>query len=93
MRETVASCLHEGFKLTTDHEDIKKLQVTFCELLEEENKTVAAALASHIDVIIVKYANAHAISQVKVADPGDSPSNAADKYSFQHSNTIMYDSV
>jgi len=52
MRETVAACLHEGFKLTSDHEDIKKLQETFCELLEEENKTVAAVLAENIDVII-----------------------------------------
>lgn len=25
MRETVAACLHEGFKLTSDHEDNKKL--------------------------------------------------------------------
>ena len=62
MRETVAACLHEGFILTSDQEDNKKLQVTFCELLEEENKTVASALAANIDVIIKKYANAYAVS-------------------------------
>lgn len=52
MRETVAACLHEGFKLMSDDEDISKLQVTFCELLEEENNTVACALGLNIDVII-----------------------------------------
>ena len=53
----MAACLHEGFKLTGEDEDCKKLQVTFCELLEEENKTVASKLAEHIDVIIKRYAN------------------------------------
>ena len=68
IRKTVAAALHEGFKLTGDDEDCKKLQVTFCELLEEDNKEVAAALAENIDVIIKKYANKHAISQVIVAE-------------------------
>ena len=45
--------MHEGFKLTSDDEDCKKLQVTFGELLEEDNKEVAAALAENIDVIII----------------------------------------
>ena len=85
MRETVGRCLHEAFKMTSEQEDIKKLQNTFCELLEEENKTVAAALAEHIDIIIIKYANQYTVSQVK-DEPDASPSEK--EFGFNHSNTL-----
>jgi len=49
---------------------------------------VAAALAEHIDVIIVRYANKHAINQVQVGDPEASPKDSVDKYHFIHSNTL-----
>ena len=62
--------------------------MTFGELLEEENKEVAAALAEHIDVIIVRYANKHAINQVQIGDPEASPKDSVDKYNFIHSNTL-----
>lgn len=81
----MAACLHEAFQMTTDQEDIKKLQNTFCELLEEENKTVAAALAAHINIIIVKYANQYTVSQV-TDEPDPSPSEK--DLPFCHSNTL-----
>ena len=71
--------------MTTEQEDIKKLQSTFCELLEEENKTVTAALAAHINIIIVKYANQYTVSQVK-DEPEASPMEK--DLPFCHSNTL-----
>ena len=48
MRTMAASCLHEGFLLATPTEDIKKLQMALCELLEEENKPIVLALIPNI---------------------------------------------
>lgn len=54
-------------------------------MLEEENKTVAAALAEHINIIIVRYANQHTVSQIKDEIEG-SPKDK--DLPFMHSNTL-----
>jgi hypothetical protein len=88
MRTMAASCLHEGFLLATPMEDIKKLQMTLCELLEEENKAIVLALLPNIKTLITKYCNEHAISLI--IDPTPAGENTPTKGNFgmiQHSNT------
>ena len=54
-------------------------------MLEEENKTVAAALAEHINIIIVRYANQHTVSQIKDEIEGSPKEH---DLPFKHSNTL-----
>ena len=52
MRVITAACVHEGFKLTKDSEDIRKLQDTVLELLQDDNKEVIQALVTNLHEII-----------------------------------------
>ena len=62
MRTVAASCIHEGFLLASPMEDIKKLQMTFLELLEEDNKDIILALVPNIKTLIERFCNEHAMS-------------------------------
>lgn len=57
-----ASCLHEGFMLVSPLENIKKLQMTLLELLEEESKDILLALIPNIRTLIERFSNEHAIN-------------------------------
>jgi hypothetical protein len=62
MRVVAASCIHEAFMLTSPLENIKKLQMTLLELLEEENKDILLALIPNIRTLIERFSNEHAIN-------------------------------
>ena len=62
MRTVAASCLHEGFLLASPMEDIKKLQMTLLELLDEENKDIILALVPNIKTYIDRFCNDWALS-------------------------------
>jgi len=62
MRAVAASCLHEGFLLATPMENIKKLQMALCELLEEDNKDIILALLPQMRTLISSYSNEHTIN-------------------------------
>ena len=57
MRVITAACLHEGFLLTSPMEDIKKLQISLLELLDEENKEIMLALIPNIRTLIERFCN------------------------------------
>ena len=57
MRTIAASCLHEGFLLASPTEDIKKLQMTLLELLDDETKEIMLALIPNIKILIERYMN------------------------------------
>ena len=65
MREITAACLHEGFKLSKDSDDIRKLQLTLLELLQDDNKTVIQALIDNLNEVISRYCNTHAQNLVQ----------------------------
>lgn len=52
MRTITAACIHEAFLLASPMEDIKKLQVTLLELMEEENKDIMLALIPNARTLI-----------------------------------------
>ncbi|MFO0117384.1 MAG: hypothetical protein ACK521_07135 [bacterium] len=52
MREVVAACIHEPFLLRSDDEDINILQMIVCELMEENERKVATALAPNLHIVI-----------------------------------------
>jgi hypothetical protein len=52
VREVVAACIHEPFLLRADDEDINILQMIVCELMEENERKVATALASNLHIVI-----------------------------------------
>ena len=98
MRTVAAACLHEGFLITQPEEDIKKLQQTLCELLEEDNKDIILALIPNIKTLIERYCNEHALSLLPDAPAanGDSTptkggagSNTAGGFGLAHSNTLV----
>lgn len=61
-------------------EDIKKLQVTLLELMEEENKDIMLALIPNARTLIQKYCNEHAISQIP--DPKDNGDSSPNKGNY-----------
>ena len=86
MRVITAACLHEGFLLTSPMEDIKKLQISLLELLDEENKEIMLALIPNIRTLIERFCNEHAMSQLPDTNPtGDNTPTKA--YGLSHSNT------
>lgn len=48
MRTITAACLHEGFLLATPMENIKKLQLTLLELLDEDSRDIMLAIIPNI---------------------------------------------
>lgn len=62
MRGITAACIHEPFLLASPMEDIKKIQVTLLELLEEDNKDIMLALIPNARILTEKFCNEHAIS-------------------------------
>lgn len=87
IRAVAASCLHEGFLLSTPMEDIKKLQMAFSEMLEEDNKDVILALLPNMHTLIKSYCNEHAIGLVPEQAPvGDNTPTKG--FALAHSNTF-----
>mgnify|MGYP001626682016 CR=1 FL=1 len=64
MRTITAACIHEPFLLAQPMEDIKKLQVTLLELMEEDHKDIMLALIPNTRVLTEKFCNEHAMSQI-----------------------------
>lgn len=86
MRTIAASCLHEGFLLASPTEDIKKLQMTLLELLDDESKEIMLALIPNIKILIERYMNEQSLSQVP--DPTPTGENTPTKgFGFNHCNT------
>ena len=87
MRTIAASCLHEGFLLASPTEDIKKLQMTLLELLDDETKEIMLALIPNIRILIERYLNEQSLSQVP--DPTPTGENTPTKGfpGFNHCNT------
>ena len=69
MRIVAAKCLHEGFLLASPMEDIKRLQMTLCELLEEENREIILALIPNLKTMILKYCNEYVLSLIPDPTP------------------------
>ena len=88
MREVAASCLHEGFLLASPMEDIKKLQMTFLELLEEDNKEIILALVPNMKTLIERYINEHALSLLPDEAPRDNDTTPTKNFALGHSNTF-----
>ena len=94
MRTVAAACLHEGFLVTSPMEDIKRLQQTLCELLEEDNREIILALNPNIKTLVERYCNDHALSLLpdpKEANGDNTPtkgSGAAGGFALAHSNTL-----
>ena len=87
MRTIAASCLHEGFLLASPTEDIKKLQMTLLELLDDDTKEIMLALIPNIRTLIERYLNEQSLSQVP--DPTPTGENTPTKgFGFQHCNTV-----
>lgn len=82
-----ASCLHEGFLLATPMENIKKLQMAMCELLEEDNKDIILAILPHMHTLIKSYSNEHTIIQVPDPTPTDE-TTPTKGFGLAHSNTF-----
>ena len=86
MRTIAASCLHEGFLLASPTEDIKKLQMTLLELLDDETKEIMLALIPNISILIERYLNEQSLSLVP--DPTPTGENTPTKgFGFNHCNT------
>ena len=64
MRIVAASCLHEAFQLSAPTEDIKKLQMTLLELLEEDCKEIMLALIPNVKILIEKFCNENALNKL-----------------------------
>jgi len=64
MRAITAACIHEAFQLARPTEDIKKLQMSLLELLEEDNREIMLALIPNIKILITKFCNEYSISQL-----------------------------
>lgn len=64
IRAVVAACIHEPFMLRADDEDISLLQLIVCELMEENDRKVATALATNMHLVIQQYCNAHALQEI-----------------------------
>ena len=92
MREITAACLHEGFKLTKDSDDIRKLQLTLLELLQDDNKTVIQALIDNLNEVISRYCNTHAKNQVQeqlIMKDDDDKNLMAGAVGIMHSKTLQ----
>lgn len=89
MRVVAASCLHEGFLLALPHENIKKLQMTLLELLEEENKDILLALIPNTRTLIERFCNDHAMNQLSDHAQGNNGDSTPTKgYPLAHSTTV-----
>ena len=87
MRIVAASCIHEGFLLASPLENIKKLQMTLLDLLEEENKDILLSLIPNIKILIERFCNEHSINQLP--DPVPAGDNTPTKgFPLAHSNTL-----
>lgn len=63
VREVVAACIHEPFLLRADDEDISLLQMIVCDLMEENERRVATALAPNLHIVIKQYCNAFVLQE------------------------------
>ena len=86
MRTVAASCIHEAFLLASPMEDIKKLQMTLLELLDDDNKEIILALVPNIKVLIERFCNDHSLSlHPDPVQPGEANDTTPTKNYMLHS--------
>lgn len=68
VRIITASSLHEAFLAAGDDEDTSALRAALHELLADESLSVQTALLPHLDTVIGRYANAHAVASFHPAE-------------------------
>ena len=83
IREVLAACIHEPYKIRTDDEDIGILHDIVCDLMEDTERKVACALAPNLCTIIQLYSNTHSLAELPDDDYGRSGSDRG----LKHSNT------
>lgn len=90
IRGVVAACIHEPFMLRADDEDINILQMIVCELMEENERKVATALAPNLHLVIQQYCNAHALQE---NGDGEEVRQADNGPGLKHSSTLVNNKV
>lgn len=64
IREVLAACIHEPYKIRTDDEDMSNLHDIVCDLMEDTERSVACALAPNLCTIISLYSNSHSLAEL-----------------------------
>jgi len=90
IRGVVAACIHEPFMLRADDEDINILQMIVCELMEENERKVATALAPNLHLVIQQYCNAHTLQE---NGDGEEVRHAENVPALKHSSTLVNNKV
>jgi len=90
IRGVVAACIHEPFMLRADDEDINILQMIVCELMEENERKVATALAPNLHLVIQQYCNAHTLQE---NGDGEEVRHAENGPALKHSSTLVNNKV